>query len=539
VPSFPNFGQAIGQPLRLYDRIAETVRDTVVSSRPSIELRAMAPSLRAADEMFVQEWQSGTFPLAGHAVTVGHASPFDIHDAPLPWREALYGFGWLRHVGLQATSGGDAPVVGLVVAWLASPVSASPIARRGDVVARRVMAWLAHADVLLQTSSPRTYDSVLSALMRDIRLLQAQWRAMPDKHARLLALIALAEAGLCMSDGESVREAAEAGLRDELQDRPSSALALWRSPGQLAPLALDLETLRQLYLMQSVVVPPVVPLTLRAIADVMAGLMLGDGTLAQLGASRVQTDARLDLAMALRHMGAETAGSLHHVGAGFGRLVLGETSVVMDVAAPLSSADGLAVEMSSGNAPLLVHDGLDAAPGALLRGTIFFFDPAPTQHGEGLLLGLQPAHNTTFDGSRPDRVQIDATHSGLARYGFAHRRRLTLDEHGARLCGIDELRPLVSRQGIAPAAYAIRFLLHPSVKVALSALPDHLDLTLRDGQQWLFQASGCALSVEGAVFRDGLRTAPTMQILVPGDTGANRTVAWQFSRLGLASHTAP
>ena len=95
-------------------------------------------------------------------------------------------------------------------------------------------------------------------------------------------------------------------------------------------------------------------------------------------------------------------------------------------------------------------------------------------------------------------------------------------------------------------AFAVRFVLHPAVSATLGkalgkAFGEALqtvDLTLSNGDRWRFSAQGHALSVEGAVYRDGLRTIPTLQILVLATTDTNRSLGWDFRRLDEAEETA-
>ena len=46
----------------------------------------------------------GIFVFAGRAVATGGRSPFDVEPPSRAWAEALYGFGWLRHLRAADTA---------------------------------------------------------------------------------------------------------------------------------------------------------------------------------------------------------------------------------------------------------------------------------------------------------------------------------------------------------------------------------------------------------------------------------------------------
>jgi uncharacterized heparinase superfamily protein len=143
---------------------------------------------------------------------------------------------------------------------------------------------------------------------------------------------------------------------------------------------------------------------------------------------------------------------------------------------------------------------------------------------------LEPAHTVMTEIAAGAPQHVDATHAGHSRRGFVHRRRLTLSADGARLDGVDDLRLLVGAEASVPAPFAVRFVLHPSVKVTLGAAKDVVMLAAENGHCWRLAAPGHTLSLEGAAYRDGAETRETIQVLVLADAGVSRTVEWQLVR---------
>ena len=504
-------------------------------TQPQIELIAVAPVLRAADSGFMAELRDGSFALAGYSVRLEGASPFDAMDSAEVWQTSLHGFCWLRHIAPHADAGTEQRVHALVAQWLATGVRTSQVAVCAPVVARRVLSWLSHADLLLQTHDARFYDAVLGALADDVRRLEQQWRAIEPAGDRWLAIIALAHAGLCIADGEALLETAEAALGVEVRKRQVASLdTLLRNPDVLANVLLDLEALRLLYGMRLRPVPNAVTRAEALLIETLNNLVLGDGRLARLGAPRDDADAQLTLAIVTRQVGIADAPSCHDVNAGFVRLACDETRIIIDVGAPFGSPDALAFEMSSGQSPLIVHDGADAKSVPDSRGALVF-GAATASHtvpaARAILPTLEPTHSKTVEIADAHAQSVDATHAGYARRGFVHRRRLLLGPFGRTLDGIDELRPLVGGVAQANARYTVRLVLHPSVAVVLGMTTDYVELTLANDHRWRFEAQGRVLSVEGAVFRDGWKTLPTRQILVPADAANNRCVTWRLTRI--------
>lgn len=518
----------------------------------TIELGAIPPVLRAADSGFVGEWAAGLFPLAGHSIALDGRSPFEVDPVPLNWRRELFAFTWLRHVPPTADAETLGRVQSLFMEWQSDRrqhkrIRHSPLAEDVGVTARRLLALLAHADLLLCTTDAAFYDTVLTAIAADVAWIERNLRTISGSGDRLLALVALAQAGLCIEDGDGLLRATEVSMQKEYQVRagalrPDAQMtSLLRDPDMVAERLLDVETLRRLYGMRSRPVPEVVLAIKALLVETLAGLMLGNRRPMRLGMPRENTEAELVLASIVRHVGLPDAGSRHDQNAGYVRIVDGETCMVTDVGAPFDWAGALEIELSSGCAALFVHDGceaggednrrravmLDLAIGAASATTSArFVANAPT---------LEPTHSITADLAGADKPAsgmqtLDATHAGQSPTGFVHRRRLQVAEHGRRVDGIDELRPLIGATEAVDRRYTVRFVLHPRVDVTLLDV-HRVDLRLPNGHRWQFEVLGRPVSIEAAAYRDGLRTFPTMQIVVPGDTALDRSVKWQLTRV--------
>ena len=81
--------------------------------------------------------------LAAQVADLKGASPFRVVPVSRAWERELHGFGWLRH--LSATEEEDAydAARALAVDWIATHRRAGGVAYEPDVLARRIISWIA------------------------------------------------------------------------------------------------------------------------------------------------------------------------------------------------------------------------------------------------------------------------------------------------------------------------------------------------------------------------------------------------------------
>ena len=119
----------------------------------------------------------------------------------------------------------------------------------------------------------------------------------------------------------------------------------------------------------------------------------------------------------------------------------------------------------------------------------------------------------------------------MPEFGVVLERSLTLSPRGTRLTGRDCLLRQPSRRKRAAVPFAIRFHIHPDVRVSPSLSGDIL-LKLPNGEGWRFRHSG-SVSIEESVYagHNGVRRAE--QLVLTGQV-ANEPVdsAWVFEQIG-------
>src|SRR6201993_5466295 len=156
--------------------------------------------LRTADATRAAEIYAGRFVFAGKIVTCHGRSIFDLEPPSEDWEVALLGFGWLRHLRAADTALTRANARALVDDWISNPSKRRPIARRADVLSRRVISLLSQAPLVLGDTDGKFYRRYLRALTREIRYMRFALVNIPDGVPKLQVQIALCYTTLCLAN---------------------------------------------------------------------------------------------------------------------------------------------------------------------------------------------------------------------------------------------------------------------------------------------------------------------------------------------------
>ena len=107
------------------------------------------------------------------------------------------------------------------------------LAWQPEIVGRRVISWLSNSVVVLDAGEPQSYENFLRALTAQLRYLSASYRDAPDGVPRLVALMALIYAGLCIAEQQAVVDRyAAAVLQGARPADPARRRAHLAQPGQ-------------------------------------------------------------------------------------------------------------------------------------------------------------------------------------------------------------------------------------------------------------------------------------------------------------------
>ncbi len=476
--------------------------------------------------------------LAGETVAVS-GSPWNA-EAHEPWFAAMHSFEWLRD--LRAV-GGDAArrhARQLTTLWLDRRAKRGDVALRADVMGARVANWIAFHDFFCASADDGFRARLFSSLARQARGLARTLPGDLTGAPLLLAIKGLLASGACLEAGESRFAQAEKLLLREL---PRQVLAdgchAERNPTVHAIILGALIDIRALYKAARIAMPEMLQHTIDRMTPALRFFRHGDGGLALFNGS-LQGEALL-LDTIQTQADARGRPLKRAPQAGFDRMVLGRTVVIVDSGAPApvkldnrAHAGIGSFEMSVGRERFIVncgaHPGVSPWRNALAataaHSTVTIADTNQVELLEGGGVRRRPPTVESHREDGPDGALVEITHSGYANLGVTHRRRLFLGDSGEDFRGEDALI------GTTPQRFAIRFHFHPDVQTSLSGNGRTALLRLGDGTGWRFRCDTDAITLDDSVYFGSGSPRRSNVLVVSGQTeGQGETlVRWAFRR---------
>jgi len=510
----------------------------------------LQPRLEDADALL-----KGRFRFAGQMVEAKQDSIFDSQPPSEAWACALHGFDWL---GALAVAGGDAArnlAIELVSQWLDRFARYREPAWLPEVTARRLLAILAHGRLVLTNSEILWRSRLFVSLRQQTAQLGRIAGEAPEGLPRLeaAAVHVLARAGC--EDSPRRIELALAGLEPEItkQILPDGG-HISRSPEAL------LLAYRQIVMVMDALTAAglAIPTWLRSAHDRAAPMLRffrhSDGALAVFNGGR-ETSSRTVEALLARD---EVRGQpfLHAPHSGYQRLAAARSLVILDCGTPpppvystRAHAGCLAFEFAANGQRLVVNCGAEGNDGAAWDGalrttaahsTVTLADtsmlpilsPGLARDLLGARLMSFPARVATEREETPSGWRVQAGHEFyVPEFDVVHERVLTLSPRGNRLTGSDLLWRHASRKKRAAVPFAIRFHLHPDVRVSPSLSGDIL-LKLANGDGWRFRHSG-SLAIEESIYAGQTGVRRTEQLVLTGQVANDQIEAgWIFEHIG-------
>ncbi|RCL02136.1 MAG: Heparinase II/III family protein [Candidatus Tokpelaia sp. JSC189] len=518
--------------------------------RPN-QILANPVDLHLADPNLAHEFYYGRFPLAGRVVQVGSISPFIIEPPTLEWEAALQDFSWLRHMTSSRTALANAHARSLMADWINTVGKRiSGNGWRPDITARRIIAWLSHADTLFYGASPAFQEGFLKSLGIQVRYLRTAVNSMPWNETKLQARIALAFSALALPVSASVARNTRINLERELNRHilPDGG-HISRNPAILLDLLIYLISLRHCYSESKETPPPVLITMVDRMLPALRFFQHRDGTLANFNGAGPTLAQWLDIVLDID----VTAGLpfSHAPHSGYQRLAFGKTTIIADTGrishrkfSQKANAGCLSFEMSSGKRRFIVNCGIDPYGPS----DFCFFGRLTAAHSTATVNDTSSCHfhrsdkpNSTIV-SGPAEIEIKrieednfhgfiATHDGYRRnFNLLHQRRITLSHTGDILAGSDSFFNGQYR-GALPnhknSEVTVRFHLHPEVKVNQNDSKT-LQLEIPGEDIWLF-SSDTDMNLEDSIYFSGLfGPTKTQQIMLSFRPLEQNTAKWIF-----------
>jgi uncharacterized heparinase superfamily protein len=514
--------------------------------------------LRTADPTRANELYAGRFAFAGKIVICDGRSPFQMEPPSLEWAETLLGFGWLRHLRAAESSLSRANARALVTDWMARQGAWNRLGWRPEIVTRRIISWLCQAPLVLQETDVTFYRRFLRNLTRQVRYLRRTVSCTRDGLPRLQAIIALTYASLCMEGQARWLKPLSKRLVDELERQvlPDGG-HISRNPGALIELLLDLLPLKQAFAHRNVAPPSALLNAIDRMMPMLRFFRHGDGNFALFNGMGPTAPELLATVLAYDDArGAPLANAPH---SGYQRLQADGLLVIMDTGRPPplavsqeAHAGCLAFEFSSKQNRIVVNCGLPAisrdswrpvARATPAHSTVTFNGESSAQFAVssafrrlfGAPLYSGPTEVPVNRQDRDHALVVRASHDGYAaRFGVLHQRSLRLAADGSRFDGEDVFAPASgdALPGNRRDDFAVRFHLHPSVRVNRLADGHGVMLLLPNQELWTFSAYEDQAELEESVYLagpEGPRRA--VQIVIYGRARMVSRVRWTFAQV--------
>ncbi|WP_276953036.1 heparinase II/III family protein [Bartonella clarridgeiae] len=518
--------------------------------------------LHLADPMMAHEFYHGRFSFSGCTVQSGALSPFSLVPPMLEWEIALHDFHWLRHMTATRSELAKVHARSLVEDWLEhhSKKIKGP-SWSGVVVARRLISWICHSQMLLEGVSKSFEKRFLRSLGFQFRYLRILIRSMESNEQRLQAAISLAFASLSLPVSAAVKKKIQTYLVYELSYQILvDGGHISRSPAILLNLLSDLLSLRYLYMHSNETAPRVLIDSVERMLPALRFFIHEDQTLARFNGVGPIIPERLSAILNFD----ETVGHpfSHARYSGFQRLQANQTTVLADTGKfPPSSVAGyacsgcLSFEMSSQGNRFIINTGINP------------YGPEEYQH----FGRLTAAHSTAilndcsvgafrkkkkngasflFEGPTDvkvqriedlDKIGFIACHDGYVKpFNLLHERGLILARNGEIIEGFDHFfTPQKNRWYKYKAnqnegdSVAVRFHLNPQVEANYDG--NRVCLAVESGQEWHFISPDAEIFLEDSIdFADLKGPQRTQQIVLYFRPALQRKIRWRFMRHKLA-----
>lgn len=513
--------------------------------------------LYCSDPVIAREFYHGRFVFAGRIVYAGSASPFSLVPPTLEWQIALHDFHWLRHMTAARSELVTAHARSLLEDWLEhNGKKVKGIPWSGAVVARRLISWIYHSQMLLNGASKRFERRFLSSLGFQFRYLRIAIRSMENNDQRLQAAIALTFASLVLPVSTSMKKKAKAHLISELSRQILvDGGHISRSPAILLSLLSDLLSLRHLYMRSNERAPRILIDSVERMFPALRFFIHEDKTLAHFNGVGSIAPAHLSAILDLD----ETVGHPFSYArySGFQRLHANETVVLADTgkfpqrsASEYACSGCLSFEMSSQGKRFIINAGINSygskkyqhfgrvtaahSTATVNDCSVGIFRKKKNSDSSLLLEGPTDVKVQRIEDSR--NVGFIACHNGYVRlFNLFHERGIVLATNGGTIEGFDRffmpqnasLKRCKTNQN-EDKSVAIRFHIHPQVEVSHNG--NSVSLAV-EGRIWHFISPDVDICLEDSIDFAGLTGAQrTQQIVLYFQPAIQEKVRWRFTR---------
>ena len=523
---------------------------------------SVAPhDLRPVDSSLADDFYAGRYWFNNLGKETGGESPFAITPPSANWQRELHGFRWLRHLAAADTELARAHGAALLQDWIAlcgSPTKSS--VWHPETLSMRLIAWSAHAPILLRRADRETSRAVRKSLGRQSRYLQNELSTLPANEVRLHASIALVHSCICLTRNLKVIRQAVRDLDKEISRQIlTDGGHISRNPSVLVDLLVDLIPLQSAF---SAIGVNLSSASLGAIDRMSAALRFfrhSNGELATFNGTGETSIELLNTVLARSEFSDGYENKIQQSAplTGYERMAAENTVVLMDTGTPTSRpastralAGSLSFELSSGKNIFIMNCGMPGmgfesyipfARSTAAHSTAVVADTSSSRYAldsgmrDFLPSALLSAPQTVTSQRREEGefCEVNASHDGYAeQFRLVHRRVLQLSKDGKTLNGADRFEAVGKPQNSNPEQpVALRFHMPPGISASLLSSGHSILLAASDREAWTFTCVDAPISLEESIRFSGFEgPRKSEQIVVTADTARNPEIRWVLNR---------
>ena len=545
-----------------------------LASRTPPPFHPSQPALKLGDAKKAEDLLSGRFYFSGQLLDVG---PW---TTPTPSRRFagwLHEFDWMQDLVAGGRDEHHAKARVYVDGWIEIYGKGNEFVLDPKRLSQRLFNWLALWSPTLSAPGMEDSDIGLGAkarvierrrasIMRQLTVLRGSVSLLPSGMPRITAGCALAMGGARLSDGKA--QFLERGLDLLDVELPLQILPdgghITRSPEATAAALSQLLTLDTILADRGLEGSRELSRAIDRLAPMVAFFRRSGGELAPFHGGGEGQSKTISELLRVAPGSPKAFGYGPHVG--FQRLEANDTIALIDTGdAPPRPYDTrthmapLAIDLSTADGPLITSCGFSseqpetwARPirAAAAHSTLVLDNRSPGRLlksewkrrlvGDAVECVAGPVKATRKE--QDSGIWLESHHEGyLGDYGLSHRRRLFMPSDGHDVRGEDSL---FSPMGLVPfrkdkVPFAIRFHVHPMVRVSLSQDSASALLVVDGKAGWRFRTDGGQVVLEDSVYLAvGNAPVKTQQLVIYGEAycdsdGESRSnrVRWSFRKL--------
>lgn len=487
---------------------------------------------------------SNVYEFEGHSYQ-GNTIPWNDPFLPQTWRNYAHSFHWLRDLRETSVETARRKARDMIMDWFEKNEKWDEFSWAGDRIAKRVYHLIALYDFYASSANETFINDVRRYIFQQIKhLLRLNFstyqgnRQVTIIRGILYGLFNLPESKRLITSYEKRLFKITASLLT------ADGFHQSRNPTHHVELMRLLIDIKYLYQASNRAIPVQLNQTLKQMAPYLKFLMSQDGGLFLFQGSWEQDKDFLTTLQT--HLDHKVKFQKSFPRSGYERIAAGKSLLFVDVGIPPESpfdhwahAGTFAFEFSSNKQRLIVncghpqnsHDHWDRLLATTAAHSTLTLEDTNSSEVLAKGLGKKPSDIAHYVDQEENRISLSMSHDGyMFNHKTRHRRLFHLSENGQVLSGEDIL------EGPTGKEFAIRFHLHPKVKLSLIQESKAVLLQLPSGSGWKMSAHGEELTIEPSIyFGDGKNAVSTKQIVIKGVTAPNpenrAQIKWLFEMI--------